>query len=146
MSGASITFTATDGSQIARHLARLASPAVLTAARREIGEIMESDVQDNFDRQRLFTGETLPQSAAARARAGKTLIAKHLLYDSYVSQPTDDGVVIGSNKRYAVIHHFGGPTGRGGRTQLPARPVLGVGDRQERKIGDFLLAQIESTQ
>ena len=57
------------------------------------------------------------------------------------------GVEIGSALVYAAIHHFGGETGRiGHRFTLPARPVLGITDRHERRIGDELIAEIQRTQ
>ncbi|MFZ5537436.1 MAG: phage virion morphogenesis protein [Pseudomonadota bacterium] len=33
--------------------------------------------------------------------------------------------MVGSNKRYAAIHQFGGQAGRKRRATLPARPYLG---------------------
>lgn len=136
-------------------------------ARREIGEFMLGNVQDNFDGQRLFDGSAMPPSKAAQGRtthwkannrskgrvkgevraAGKTLIAKHHLYDSYVYQLTLRGIEIGSALVYAAIHHFGGQTGRlGHRFNMTARPVVGVAAKQETAIGDFLIAAIGRTQ
>ena len=130
-------------------LSRLAASSVpWKEARREIGDLMLGDIQDNFDRQTLYTGEAMPQSKAARGRQGKTLIDKHHLYDSYLdagAQDTDTGIVLGSNSVYARIHHSGGETGRPGhRFHMTARPVLGVGPKQERRIGDALIREIEA--
>ncbi len=77
---------------------------------------------------------------------GKTLIDKHNLYDSYVYQLPTDGVEIGSAKVYAAIHHFGGKAGRGHKTNITARPVLGVSAKQERAIGEMMLEQIRRLQ
>lgn len=130
---------------LVRHLARLAARQQFTAARREIGEYMIGEIQDNLDGQKLFDGSPMPQSKAAIARSGKTLIEKHHLYDSYVYQLVRGGVEIGSNSVYARIHHFGGETGRPGhRFNMTARPVMGVGPRQERRIGDILLNEVGS--
>ncbi|MES1977552.1 MAG: phage virion morphogenesis protein [Pseudomonadota bacterium] len=158
-----------DARRVFAHLngiARLADSA-FAAPRREIGEFMLGNVQDNFDTQRLFDGSAMPQSKAAQGRtttwkannrskgrvkgavrdAGKTLIAKHHLYDSYVYQLTARGVEIGSALIYAAIHHFGGMTGRlKARFKMTARPVLGVGEKQERAIGDYLIKAIEASQ
>ena len=111
-------------------------------ARREIGEYLVGEIQDNFDDQRLADGSPMPPSAAAGRRSGKTLIDKHHLYDSYIYQLTDDGVEVGSGEMYAAIHHFGGMTGRGHRTRIIPRPVMGVGPAQEAEIGDLLLDAI----
>lgn len=134
------------GGPMTAHLARLSARREWTAARRDIGEFMVGDIQDNFDKQRLFDGSPMSQSKAAIARAGKTLIDKHHLYDSYVYQLERGGVTMGSNKVYAAIHHFGGETGRGRKTKLQARAVMGVGPRQERRIGDILVQAIEAMQ
>ena len=112
------------------------------SVRREIGEYMLGNVQDNLDTQRLHTGAAMPPSKAAGKRAGKTLIDKHHLYDSYTYQLPSDGVEIGSGLIYAAIHHFGGKAGRGHKTSITPRPVLGVSAKQERAIGDFMIAAI----
>lgn len=137
------------------------------SARREIGEYMVGNIQDNFDGQRLFDGRAMPPSKAAQGRTttwkrsnrskgrvkgdvrapGKTLIAKHNLYDSYIYQLEASGVALGSPLVYARIHHDGGETGAPGhRFTMTARPVMGVGAVQERFIGDFLIAEIGRTQ
>jgi phage gpG-like protein len=135
--------------------------------RREIGEYMLGNVQDNFDGQRLFDGSPMPQSKAAQGRtttwkrsnkklgrvkgaeraSGKTLIAAHHLYDSYVYQLTSAGVEIGAALIYAAIHHFGGDTGRPGhRFEMTARPVLGVSTKQEMMLGELVIAELRSLQ
>jgi phage gpG-like protein len=131
---------------ISLHLARLAiaDAAGYITAREDIGEYMVGEVQDNLDGQKLFDGSPMKQSKAAIARRGKTLIAKHHLYDSYVFQLSPGGVQIGSELIYAAIHHFGGTTGRGKKTHIEANPVLGVGPAQELRIGDILVAEIEA--
>jgi phage virion morphogenesis protein len=145
MAGTALVFKSGAGPMLA-HLARLSARREWTAARREIGEYLVGDIQDNFDRQRLFDGSPMPQSKAALKRAGKTLIKDHHLYDSYVFQLAHGGVVVGSNKVYAAIHHFGGETGRGHKTKITARPVMGVGERQQRRIGAYLVEAIEAMQ
>ncbi|MBY0237080.1 MAG: phage virion morphogenesis protein [Burkholderiaceae bacterium] len=136
-------------SAIARHLAVLAvmDAKRFDSTRREIGEYFVGEVQDALDGQMLFDGTAMPQSQAAKDRAGKTLIRKHHLYDSYVYQLVGGGVEIGSDKVYAAIHHFGGETGRKGhRFTMVARPVLGMTDRSERRIGDMLIKDIQAAQ
>ena len=148
MSGVALTLGFDDG-PIRRHLAALMllDARGFDGVRREIGEYFIGEVQDNLDGQKLAEGKAMPQSKAARARKGKTLIRKHHLYDSYVYQLVDGGVEVGSALAYAAIHHFGGETGRKGhRFMMTARPVLGVGPAQEAKLGDFLIAEITKTQ
>ena len=160
MSGLALSFTA-DNAPLLGHLARLAlaDNTHFVGARREIGEFMVGDIQDNLDRQKLFDGAAMPPSKAAQGRmtgrktgrggrakraAGKTLIDKHHLYDSYVYQLASGGSVeVGSASVYAAIHHFGGKTGRGHKSAIAARPVLGVGTRQELQLGHLLAGFLE---
>jgi phage gpG-like protein len=157
-----------DDALIRGHLGRLylVARGHFDSARREIGEYMVGEVQDNLDGQKLADGSAMPPSAAAQGRtthykrdnkkkgyvkgsvraAGKTLIDTHQLYDSYVWQAKGLGVEVGSNREYAAIQHFGGDTGRGGKTHIDARPVLGVKPADEARIGDFLVKQILAAQ
>ncbi|MNX34292.1 Phage virion morphogenesis family protein [compost metagenome] len=137
-----------DNKTIYTHLARLAAvdASRFEGARREIGEFFLGEIQDNFEGQKLFDGTAMPQSRAAIARRGKTLIDKHHLYDSYTYQLPADGVEVGSSLVSAAIHHFGGMTGRGRKTKIVARPVLGVGPTHERQIGDILIKEIGALQ
>lgn len=141
MSGIVIKFDAAPLLQHLRGLERF-NQSHFVSVRREIGEFMLGNVQDNLDAQRLHDGKAMPPSKAAAKRGGKTLIAKHHLYDSYVYQLSGAGVEIGSALIYAAIHHFGGQTGRGHKTNITARPVLGVSASQERAIGDLMIAAI----
>lgn len=138
-----------DDNAITRHLARLAllDQQGFDGVRREIGEFMVGDIQDNLDGQTLFDGSPMPQSKAAIARKGKTLIDRHHLYDSYVYQLAGTGLEVGSAMVYAAIHHAGGETGRmGHRFTMQARPVMGIGPSQEAAIGNFLIAEIQKAQ
>lgn len=143
MTGIATTITFGD-SALRQHLAHLAAvdATAFEGARREIGEYMVGRIQDNFHAQQLADGSPMPPSAAAAARSGKTLIAKGHLRDSYVYQLTGDGLEVGSAKIYAAIHHFGGATGRGHKNHIIPRPVMGIGDEQQREIGDILLGAI----
>lgn len=135
--------------EITRHLARLAllDQRGFDGVRREIGEYLVGNIQDNLDGQKLADGSPMPQSKAAIARSGKTLIDRHHLYDSYVYQLAGTGVEVGSAMVYAAIHHFGGETGRQGhRFTLPGRPVMGIGPEQEQMLGKFLIAEITRAQ
>lgn len=151
MSGVALNF-GFDDTPIRRHLARLAllDAGGYDGVRREIGEYLLGEIQDNLDGQKLADGSAMPQSAAAIARRGKTLIDHHHLYDSYTYQLVPGGVEVGSAMVYAAIHHFGGAraivSNRGPVQPLPPRPVMGIGPEQERRLGDFLIAEIQRTQ
>lgn len=117
--------------------------------RREIGTYFVSDVKDNIRSQRLFDDSPMPQSKAAQARGDNTLLHHGNLLGSYTFDLTRSGVVVGSNKGYAAIHHFGGKTSprknHPGSRFIP-RPVIGVGPRQAGHIGAFLIAELRAVQ
>ena len=143
MTGTALGMKFEDG-PLRSHLARLSARREWAKARREIGEFMVGDIQDNLDGQKLFDGGAMPQSKAAIKRKGKTLIKDHHLYDSYVYQLARGGVEVGSAKAYAAIHHFGGETGRPGhRFQMLARPVMGIATRQELQLGYLVIQAIK---
>lgn len=48
------------------------------------------------------------------------------LRDSIVSEVSDSEVVVGTNLKYAAIHHFGGLAGRGKKVEIPARPFMPI--------------------
>lgn len=141
-----------DDGPIRRHLAALAllHRRNFDKARRNIGEYLLGEIQDHFDDQTIVGGSPMPQSKAAIARQGKTLIDTHRLYDSYVYQLTDEGLELGSALVYAAIHHFGGDraiaSNHGPVQPLPARPVMGMTATDERRIGDYLIKAIEASQ
>jgi phage virion morphogenesis protein len=148
MSGVAMLTAQFEDGPIRQHLARLAllHAGGYRRARIEIGEYFVGEVQDNLSRQQLVNGAAMPQSKAAIERSGKTLIDKGHLRDSYVYQLTGEGVEIGSAKIYAAIHHFGGATGRGHKTILPARPVLGLTADGEAEIGSIMIDEIRRAQ
>ncbi len=150
--GVHLTFDASSASKIEQHLQRLAlaDAAHFKDVRQEMGEWLLGQVQDNFDKQRLWDGSPMPQSKAAIRRKGKTLIKTHRLYDSYVYQLVGDSVEVGSALIYARIHHFGGATSmpsKHGPTQpIKARPVLGVTDAMAQRMGNFLINELKRLQ
>ncbi|VVE55447.1 hypothetical protein PIN31009_04969 [Pandoraea iniqua] len=140
MNGASVQWSFDDG-QIRKHLAAIGG-ATFERVRQDIGEYMLGQIQDRFDQQQLWDGSAMPQSRAALARGGQTLMNTRRLYSSYVYRLVSGGVEIGSNLVYARIHHFGGETGRGHAVRIEARPVLGVNDENSTVIGNMLLDAI----
>ncbi len=157
-----------DAAPLFKHLGGLErlNQSHFVSVRREIGDYMVGNVQENLNAQRLFDGSAMPPSKAAQDRqprwkrnnkklgrvkgeargdTEKTLLREGHLRNSYVSQLTASGVEIGAGgvaADYAAIHHFGGQAGRGHKTKIIARPILGVNAVQERAIGDFMIAEI----
>lgn len=102
----------------------------------EIGSYLVSETANRFREGVQPDGAPLLPSLRAIETGGKTLVDRGHLRDSYTYQvfPGGLGVEAGSSMVYAAIHHFGGETGRNKATKLPARPVLGINDDDEREI------------
>ena len=78
-----------------------------------------------------------PRTKALKAKRGKS--TKILRQDGYLADRTaynydDKGVEFGSDAKYARLHQFGGNAGRGKQVKIPARPWLGIGDRDGEKL------------
>lgn len=142
MSGVGIQWTI-DDSPLREHLARL-SAVQFDSATSEIGAYMLRRVQENFLDQTLWSGAPMPRSAAAIARSGQTLMDSRALRQSYTWNLIAGGVEIGTNLVYGAIHHFGGQAGRGHRTTIVARQVLGVSPEDEREIGEIVMDELRS--
>lgn len=91
------------------------SAADTTPLMNAIGTHQLSETQRNFKEGRTPAGAKWVPSGAAglraknedAARPGKTLIDRGLLLKSYTYKASRTSVVLGSNKVYAAIHHFG---------------------------------------
>ena len=78
-----------------------------------------------------------PRTKALKAKRGKS--PKILRQSGYLADKTaynydDKGVEFGSDAKYARLHQFGGNAGRGKKVKIPARPWLGIGDRDSEKL------------
>ena len=108
------------------------------AMMRGIATELLSMAEDNFEFE-SWGGQRWKQSRRAADKGGKTLQKSGQLAASLTTQ-------VGSNKKYAAIHHLGGQAGRGHKTNLPARPYLPInGNNQlqpdaERRILDIAIA------
>ena len=56
------------------------------------------------------------------------------LYRSLTWEAFPDAVIYGSNVEYARIHQEGGQTGRGKKSNIPARPYMGVTKDFDRRL------------
>ena len=52
-------------------------------------------------------------------------------------------VEVGSNVVYAAIHQFGGRAGKGRRARVPARPYLGIDERDRDAIVRIVTRTLE---
>ena len=115
----------------------------LNPAMKIIGEVVRKSVWENF-RQGGRPAKWEPNAPATlkRKKGTAVLINKGVsggLMGSITSQASKDSVTVGTNKRYAAIHQFGGPAGRRSkRVTIPARPYLMVQDEDWVEIKQVL--------
>ena len=88
---------------------------------RGIATELLSITEENFESEG-WGGQRWKQSRRAADEGGKTLQKSGQLAASLTTQVGSNYARIGSNKKYAAIHHLGGQAGRGHKTNLPARP------------------------
>ncbi|MRR56955.1 MAG: phage virion morphogenesis protein [Deltaproteobacteria bacterium] len=96
-----------DDREVVEALRRLERQAGdLRPVMREIAGDMLDSVQENFARQ----GRPLRWKPSRRARkqGGQTLRDTNRLYRSIIARSDTNGAMVGTNVRYAAIHHFGG--------------------------------------
>jgi phage virion morphogenesis protein len=97
----------------------------------ELAGIMKDAVDENFE------AEGRPKwkpSKRAQKQGGKTLQDTGSLATSISSKYDNNSAQVGTNKKYAAIHHFGGKAGRGKKVTIPARPFLKLTDSDLEEI------------
>lgn len=114
----------------------------------EVGAVAEDGA-----RARLLDDKRAPDGAPwapwspayARRRGGRGSLLRRdgHLADSITREVDRDGVSIGSNRVYAAIHQFGGPVGKSGAGEMPARPYLGISDDERDDIGEIVSAWLD---
>lgn len=126
------------------------------AAFDEIGAMLVASTQQRFEEERDPDGVPWPPLAASTQRKktskrGPRRGSDHILrvrghlYASITHLATDEDVLVGTNRRYAALHQFGGRPGmrNPGAAAVPARPFLGISedDRDEilRILADHLM-------
>lgn len=92
---------------------------------RSIATELVSLTEDNFESE-SWGGDKWKQSQRAANESGKTLQKSGQLAASITSRVGNNHAQVGSNKKYAAIHHLGGEAGRGKKLTLPARPYLPI--------------------
>ena len=138
-----------DSKDLQRGLGQLLQNATDTRPMmRAIATEMVSLTEDNFESE-SWGGQKWPRSRRAAKNGGKTLQLSGQLAASISTQVGNDFARIGSNKKYAAIHHLGGQAGKGRKATIPARPYLpisGTGQLQpgaERTLVDITLKALK---
>jgi len=132
-----------DDSQMTSALAAIAKRCGnLLPAMQIIGETVKSSVVENFqDGGRPNGWQQLSPVTLAMKKGGKILIGKGFaggLMGSIHSEPENNSVMVGTDKKYGAIHQFGGQAGRGHKVTIPARPYLMVQDEDWPDITEQL--------
>ena len=133
-----------DDSDLQRDLGQLLRNATHTGPMmRGMAQELENLTKDNFASE-SWGGDKWPQSKAAAANSRKTLYEWGALHDQIKTKTGNDYARIGTNIKYAAIHHFGGETGsRARRFTLPARPYLPInGNGKLQPGGEDKLLQV----
>ena len=100
----------------------------------EIGAYLDSETTQRFKDSVDPDGNLWKQSNRARDELGKTLVDHGHLRDSFTHIATKNSVTHGSDMTYAAIHQFGGKTGRGHKSLLPQRKILGINANDKTEI------------
>ena len=138
-----------DSKDLQRGLGQLLQNATDTRPMmRAIATEMVSLTEDNFESE-SWGGKKWSRSRRSSKNGGKTLQLSGQLAASISTQVGNDFARIGSNKKYAAIHHLGGQAGKGRKATIPARPYLpisGTGQLQpgaERTLVDITLKALK---
>ena len=118
---------------IERLVTTIAAPR---AAFDRIGSYLVAATLRRFETETAPGGKPWLKSLRAIAEGGQTLTDHGHLRGSITHNVAAGGrgVDVGSNLVYAAIHNFGGQAGRGRKVTLPARPFLGIDDRDRDSI------------
>lgn len=146
MAGAAVQVTVHDAEVLEafRRLERNAERA--RPAFDDIGSMLVASTQQRFEAERGPDGAAWPALAESTQKkrvskrrlrgSGHMLRVKGHLYNSITHLATDHDVQVGTNRKYAALHQFGGEAGmkNPGAAAVPARPFLGVSDEDRDEI------------
>ena len=86
--------------------------------------------KQGMDSAKLLIAEEFIQNRLPDAYSLLVVKNGYLVFEKYYSR--------GSREKYAAIHQFGGPAGRGKKVNIPARPYLKLGDDDLDEIRDAI--------
>ena len=139
-----------DAERLDHSLSTLLNNATNTRAMmRGIATELLSMTEENFESEG-WGGQRWKQSRRAADEGGKTLQKSGQLAASLTTQVSSNYALIGSNKKYAAIHHLGGQAGSGRKVTILARPYLPInGNSQlqngaEKKLIDIAIESLKA--
>lgn len=127
----------------------------MTPLMRQVSQVLKFATEESFAGEKhASTGASWPRLAPSTVRSfvtkkrrrgtGPILQVTGRLAASVTTTSGKREAVIGSNVVYAAIHQFGGRAGRGLRTQIPARPYIGLTPTDAGEIETAALRFIEA--
>ena len=138
-----------DNEEIMKALKKLSEKTNnLRPVMKNIAGIMMDSVEENFAQQGRPKWKDLAEvTKKQRKKEGKwpgMILQKSQggLVDSISSDYGDDYAIVGTNKKYAAIHQFGGDAGRKKKVKIPARPYLTLGDDAVEEVRDVLISHL----
>lgn len=118
MGGALIEITVDDREMKALFRRLSARVSDMTPVMSVIGETLKASIGRNFEAGGRPGWQPLsPVTIKRKKNKGRVLIESGTLWDSINSRPSSHSVFVGTNKKYAAIHQFGGQAGRGGKVR-----------------------------
>jgi phage virion morphogenesis protein len=134
-----------DNEEILKALKKLSEKTQnLRPVMRNIAGIMMDSVEENFAQQGRPKWKDLSEvTKKQRRKEGKwpgMILQKSQggLAQSISSEYGDNYAIVGTNKKYAAIHQFGGDAGRKKKVKIPARPYLNLADDAVEEIKDSI--------
>jgi phage virion morphogenesis protein len=111
-----------------------------------IGERMLRHTDEHFTKEQDADGrpwKPLKPATLRHKKGAKILTESNHLRDSIRHQVGGNTLRVGTNRPYGAIHQFGGRAGRGRRVNIPARPYLGIGERESKEIVQIVTEWME---
>lgn len=104
-----------------------------------VGALLESSTRRRIDEEKTAPDGAAwapwsPGYAATRSGRHSLLVGDNSLAGSIQNLSDDQAAIVGTNMVYGAIHQFGGEAGRNHAAEIPARPYLGISERDRRDI------------
>ncbi len=117
----------------------------------DLSEVLLEEVRENMDKERGPSGPWLPLSPKTILRRqqqnkwpGKKLQQSGMLKNTIIPGHSARRAYLTAGTKYAAIHQFGGPAGRGRKVTIPARPYLYLSKKGWAEIYDTLARHLKN--
>lgn len=130
--------------EIDKVLEQLASKTSnLSPLMKNLAGFLEDTVEENFENEGRpkwlnISKSTIKQREKTKHWPGKILQKQGNLASSITSYYDSEMAMVGTNKKYAAIHQFGGMAGRNKQVEIPARPFLNLSNQDLSQIKSII--------